>query len=354
MQGSSYRRRLGLVLGALAAAGPLAAQDASGPKLTGQAAEIRIGGRVQTQFNTTTAEGEPTSELVLRRVRLGAEVKFNELVSGEVEAEFARNTVSVTDAYLKLSFGPGLQLLAGQAFLPFSLLAQTGSTRILPIERGAAIRGINALDQFELISELDYSDREVGVQLLGAPAGAPLGLEYAAGIFRGPLHGAVGPRDTYQNAARFSVAPLSRTRVGAGWSSRHFVGDTSAGFELKRGNAWEIDLEYGSFGPGFHLLGEVAFGDFDPFDRTRFFGAQGWLGYRTRALVRISTLEPIVRVSYGTVDDPQDDGGGVLLTPGLNMYLGGWNRFMVNYDWWLPKGGGRVEGSFKAQLQLAF
>jgi hypothetical protein len=38
----------------------------------------------------------------------------------------------------------------------------------------------------------------------------------------------------------------------------------------------------------------------------------------------------------------------------MNLYFGGWNRFMVNYDWWLPKEDGRREGSFKAQLQLAF
>lgn len=351
---ASPRILLALVLGAFAVARPLAAQDSQGPKLVVNAAEIRIAGRVQTQFNTTTAEGEPTSELFLRRVRLGAEVRINDRVSGEVETDLASNRVLLTDAFVKLTFSPGMQLLAGKAYRPFSLLAQTSSARILPIERGATIRGIDAPDHFELIRGLAYSERDVGIQLLGTPASGPLGLQYAAGVFRGPLQGTVGRRDSYQYAGRLSVAPLPRTRLGAGWSSRHFARDTSAEFELKRGNAWEIDVEYGSFAPGIHLLGEVAFGDFNPFTDTRFFGTQVWLGYRTQPRGILSAVEPIIRASYGAVDGRHDGRGGALFTPGLNLYFGGWNRFMVNYDWWLSNGGGGTEGSFKAQLQLAF
>jgi hypothetical protein len=44
----------------------------------------------------------------------------------------------------------------------------------------------------------------------------------------------------------------------------------------------------------------------------------------------------------------------VLLTPGLNFYLGPLNRIMLNYDLWNPHGGGREARSFKAMIQMAF
>jgi hypothetical protein len=41
------------------------------------------------------------------------------------------------------------------------------------------------------------------------------------------------------------------------------------------------------------------------------------------------------------------------VTPGINLYLGGQNRVMFNYDFWNPTDGER-QGSFKTQFQLAF
>ena len=45
-----------------------------------------IGGRFHTQFNTTSLEEEPESELILRRVRLEATVRVNDVVSGNTNA----------------------------------------------------------------------------------------------------------------------------------------------------------------------------------------------------------------------------------------------------------------------------
>jgi hypothetical protein len=352
-----------------ATATPVFAQaTVEGIRVKVDAAELEIAGRVQTQFNTTSVAEEPTTEWLLRRVRLTAKVKVNDIVSGKVQPDFAGNRVSLKDAYLKLRFAPGFQLLAGKAYRPFSLLEQTSSTRILPIERGADIRGIGALDEYSLIHELEYSDREIGLQVMGAPEGAPLGFAYAAGVFDGPLSGAEGligeveelDEDSHQFAARATIRPFERVQLGAGWSSREFAspGLDASVFELERGNAFEVDLEYGTFSPGVHLLGEVAWGDANPFAGDEFLGAQAWLGYRTGPLGEvISTLEPILRVSYGGIDreiSVVEELGGTLFTPGLNVYFGGLNRMMFNYDVWLPDGEGDSEQSFKAMFQLVF
>ena len=343
----------------------LAAQSTTppDPRLRVNAAEISIGGRVQTQFTTTSLDEEPTGEFLLRRVRLEATVKVNEIVSGKVQPDFAGNRVALKDAYLKFNFSPAFQLLAGNAWRPFSLLEQTSSTRMLPIERGLRIRGLAAQDQYEIMNRLQYSDRDIGLQVMGVPERAPLGLGYAAGVFRGPLHGALGSEDSYQFAARATVQPFQSLRFGAGWSSRDFAApDTALGLEpnVRRGSAYELDVEYGAFAPGIHLLGEIAFGDKDPFRDEDFFGAQAWLGYRTGTVSPvISTIEPIFRVSYADIDQTtksgtRTQGGGTLLTPGINLYFGGLNRIMLNYDIWLARGDAENEGSLKAMFQLVF
>ncbi|CAN5686088.1 hypothetical protein BH23GEM8_BH23GEM8_04060 [soil metagenome] len=338
----------------------LGAQEQQGTRWRVNAAEIEIGGRVQTQLNTTSAESEPTVEMMLRRVRLEARVRVNDLVSGKVQPDFAGDRVSLKDAWLRLDFAPELQLLAGKAHRPFSLIEQVSSTRILPVERGVRLRGVQAVDHYAAINGLAYSDRDIGFQLMGAFAGSSLQPTYQIGVFAGPLHGKVGSEDSYQLAARATFRPLEPLRIGAAVSRRDFARASlsrTSGWELEKGNAFSLDFEYGSFAPGLHIIGEAAFGDTDPFAGDSFLGTQGWLAYRTAPQGRVSAIEPLVRVSYGSLrrsDTLTADPGGFLLTPGVNVYLGGLNRIMLNYDLWSPAEVGRREGGLKAQFQLAF
>lgn len=337
---------------ALGAARPLPAQEEpTGPRLRTNALEIAFDGRVQTQFTTTTIPDEPDFELLVRRVYLGAAVRVNDVVGGRVQADFAGNRVTLKDTYLSLSFGSGLEFLAGNAYRPFSLLTQTSDVRILPVERGVRIRGLEALEQQTLVTDLGYSDRDIGLQLRGAPAGAPLGLSYTAGFFRGPQP-AVGAENVYQLVGRLAIEPVRNVRFGTAWSSRSFADERGT---VEQGSAWEVDAWLGSFDAGPNLMAEVAWGDLDPFQEARFRSAQAWLGYRTGPVSRtIRMIEPVFRASYGDPDAPFDELGGVLLTPGLNVYLGGENRIMLNYDVWSAAAGGRDAGSLKAMFQLSF
>lgn len=338
-----------------------AQEEPAGPTLKSGALEVSINGRVHTQFNTTSVDEHPATELILRRVRLETVVKVNDVVSGKIQPEYAGSRVSLRDAYLLITLDPALQVLAGQAHRPFGIITQTSSNRILAAERGVRIRGVNeAWDQHNLVAELGYSDRDVGLQLMGAPKGAPLGMSYAAGFFNGPARAEAGPENTYQLAARVAVSPFRRAKVGASWSSRDFVtaeGLPEEELELERGNAWALDVELGSYAPGAHFVGEVSYGDFNPFVGSRFLGAQGWLAWRSGKMSdKLSAIEPLVRVSYGdpNANDRGDAAnGGTLITPGLNLYLGGQNRVMFNLDLWNPDTGDSQQ-SFKTVFQLAF
>lgn len=347
----------------LAAADLRAQQRPGGVVVKSGAAEIHIGGRLQTQFATSTVDTVPATGLELRRLRLDATVKFNDVVSGKIQPDFAPgHRVVMKDAWMKIALDPAFTLLAGQAYRPFSLITSTSSTRILPIERGIRMRGLaDVYDEFNLLSELNYSERDVGLQVMGAPKGAPLRLTYQAGFFNGPVRDKARDRNTYQLAARVTASPARELRFGAAWSRRDFVrASTTPGVtvDVEPGNAFEADVEYGTYdSAGVHLVGEATYGDFQPFAGARFFGAQGWLAYRTPELAgKLEAVEPLVRISYGDAnvnDRPVENPGGLLLTPGVNLYLGGLNRVMVNWDFWNPVDGDS-HNSFKAQFQVAF
>jgi hypothetical protein len=325
-------------------------------------AKITFGGRVQTIFNTSSVDDVPAAQTELRRVRLGADFQFGELVHGRIQPEFAGSRVTLKDAYVRLNFHPAAQLWAGQAHRPFGTISPSSTVRIIPIEKGLRIRGVSgAYDEYNLLLNLGYSDRDVGLQLRGEPKDAPLGLSYAAGFFNGPAQALAPEENTWQGVARIAARPASAVRVGVSWSRiDHVLEETEDEPLLTReGQAWAADVELGSDRGGPRLIAEAAYGDFDPFADAKFFGAQGWLAYRTgRVSERIAALEPLLRVSYGDpdVDDEAElDGahGGTLVTPGVNLWLGGLNRFAVNWEVWTPDEGERVH-SVKALFQLAF
>jgi hypothetical protein len=354
-------RRSHLVRAALGAALLLTAARgaAAQTKVTAGAAELIIGGRVQTQFNTTTADDQPPTDLLLRRVFFEAAAKVNDFVGGKVQVDVAGNRIQLKDAFARLSFDPAFQIVAGNQHRPFSLLSLTSDARMAPIERAVSIRGIPAVEETRLLESLGYVERDIGIVALGRAVNAPVGVDYTLGVFRGPLQGKVGPQDSYQYTARLSVQPAAWARMGGAWSARDFADPASPDLakpELRKGNAFVADLDLGRFERGPHLMAEVSHADVDPFRDATFTGAQAWLSYRTQPLGRaVSGIEPIFRVSTAKIDGPRPLGAadGTLLTPGVNIYFGGLNRLMLDYDVWRSREAENA-GSFKAMLQVVF
>jgi hypothetical protein len=324
-------------------------------RFTTDAVEVKIGGRLHTQFNTTSLDGQPASQLLLRRARLELSARVGDRVSGVVHPEFGNDQVTLKDAYVAFDLSARVTMIAGKAYRPFGLLEQTSSKRILPVERGLRVRGLQEVDGYAVMNGLGYSDRDIGVQLRST---LDEGLELTAGVFQGPLHGQVGDHSSYQYVARLRGTVAPDVRVGAGWSNRDFATGVGAGLELERGNAFEIDLEYGSFAPGLHVLAEIASGDVNPFTDERFHGAQTWIAYRTEPFDGTEMmLEPLLRLSYADVavsDQPATQRGGTLLTPGLALYFGPLNRIAVNYDLWWSKGSSDEANSLKVMFQMGF
>lgn len=335
---------------------PVSAQQPITPPVFKMSAlELSFGGRVQTQLNTSSMDGEAPSQLLIRRARLEVDVKLNDWVSATINPDFAGDRISLKDAYVNLAFSPAVGLRVGSMHRPFGIFDLTSSKRMPVIERGLRIRGLDAADAYALTSGIEYGDRDIGAMIGGAPAAAPWGMTYSAGVFQGPLHGEVGPQDSYQFAARTTVSPVEGVRLGGAWSSRDFSAEVGEAPELRRGHAFEVDLEYGAFAPGLHLIAELSTGDLDPFTGSRFRGAHAWLAYRTMPLApRISALEPVFRISHSDVDDRAVVPGGTLLTPGINLYFTPLTRAMLNYDVWLGDDAAPDAQSLKLMVQVAF
>lgn len=352
-------RTIALALGLSLAAVPAAAQD--DPRDAGRlrigAAELTLTGRVQTLFNTTTVPGEPDTEWMIRRARLEARVRVNDLVSGKIQPDFSGDRFTLKDAYVELDFSPAFRVLAGQTHRPFALLTRYSSLRMPPIEKGAEIRGIRAWDELNLLKDLGYTSRDIGVQVSGVVPGAPLGLEYETAILQGPDGGRIVSGGAPQLIARLAVSPLEAITVGASWSRRDFiepVADVGAA-GVRGGQAMALDLAIEPGAPGPLFLAEVTSGDFDPWTGATFRGAHAWLAYDlVPAGGAVTMIEPLLRVSAGRLEGSSGLAGGTMVTPGINLYLGGLNRLMLNYDAWLPEPGGASQGSLKAMLQMAF
>lgn len=340
---------------------------------------LRLTGRLQVQYNTSnlarsgdaTAGAIPFSTFETRRARLGVQVDLADWIGSEIEAEFASRDVTLKNAFVDLAFDPRFGVRIGQFKKPFSLIELTSSTKILPIERGLRIRGLSQSllaavgpgapiglpnldgspllpEEQALVGSLGYTGYDLGVELHGT-----LGrFGYQAGAFNGNGGGGAEP-GSHAFAARLTYQPLPGRPLTLGAATSYLGAGGATG---RAGTAFEIDAEWGAFRrPGLHVMAEAALGDNLVEDRA-FSGAQVIAAvFHPLTNARIEGIEPLFRVSYGNSSHGRVDDEGWLLTPGLNLYFAGRNRFMVNWEIFAP-GSDRyqVANALRAQAQIHF
>lgn len=335
----------------VALAAPAAAQI---PVVATDDIGISLTGRLQTQFNTSTADSA-YSTFEHRRARVGVELSIDDWIEGRVEANFAHG-VRLEDAWMNLAFHPALELQVGQFKKPFSRIELISSSRMVPIENALRIRGIayNG-EHYLLLDQNGYLGRELGAQLHGQIG--PLG--YAAGVFNGTDQNTRDDNDAKSIAGRLNLKPFASApfEIGVAASRRDVALVDSLGEPFtERGLAAEADLAWGGFRrPGISVVAEVMqaenFVTEDPM-----IGAQGVVSwFQPLAAGRVEGVEPLFRASLGDPSTEFDGTSGVLLTPGVNLYFHGRNRLMVNWDYFTPELDVLdPEHAFRAQLQLYF
>lgn len=334
--------------------------------------DLDLTGRVQVQFNTTSVDGgelaepPPASAFEMRRVRFGANLAYGEWITGEIEADFAGSAPRLTDGYIDLALADLVGVRAGQFNRPFGAFELESSSTGPTIERGVRIRGLERLvgvpaETQVLLDGGGYLGRQVGVMAHGA-AGR---LAYAAGVFNGEGANtretagskAYAGRLTYAvgGARSAGATPLS---LGAGVSVQP-TGVLDGRSEV-HGRVVALDASWGGFRePGLRARAEWMIGD-NPLaaagpDLPTMTGAHGVVAWFAPTAGRVEGYEPVLRLGWA---DPVTDQGGdtaLLVTPGLNLYFDGRNRFMVNGDVYVPQRTGLDPVyALVAQLQVYF
>lgn len=325
-----------------------------------EAPQIRLSGRVQTQFNTTSAEGERASEFLIRRARFSAEVILNDFLSGKVEPDYGSGNVQLRDAYLRLTFGPGLRLTAGQFKRPFDLFELTSSTDILVIERDGNIRGVNecagpggVCSLSRLTERLQLSDRDIGAMVDGTDPSHR--LSFAAAVTNGAGQNRTDENGRKSFSARARVV-LARDVFLAGNLALHDY--KAASGEDAWAPAWGGDLEIGNWNRGLHLQAGVVGGknwlNLVVGDPTTFLAFQAILTYKAALSGKryLAAVEPLARLSWSDPALGEAADGGWLVTPGLMLHFSPRNKLAANLDFW--RSSGVREWSLKIQSYFFF
>ncbi len=323
---------------------------------------LTLGGRVHLQYNTSSAEGVPASQFVLRRARLFTDVQVNDWIEGAAQVDFSGGRASARYAFVSLTLDPALRLSFGQFKRAFDLFELTSSSQILVVERDGQIPGegscpgVGGVCSYSRFSEqLELSSLDIGVLAEGDLPGGH--VSYRASVTNGP-----GGNTAEENSAKSVSARLSwHATPSMTWSVNAAVHDhpDSSG-ATGYAPAAALDVEVGDFDAGPHLQAGIMTGEnwrnLDAAgESSTFLAVQGIATYRfpLREGRRIVGVEPLARLSWGDPDTSTGGDGGLLVTPGVVLHFEGRNKLAADLDAWRPRTGATA-WSLKVQTYLYF
>ena len=344
----------------LAAACFLSAQPVAAQVEVPENVRIRFSGRLHAQFNTTSVDAAPSSEFLIRRARLGAEVDVGRYITGKVEPDFGEGGIDLKDAWVRLTFDPRFRITAGQFKRPFDLFELTSSSRILVVERAGGIRGVagcagpGGVCSFSRLTErLGFADRDIGILLDGRRGS----VAWALSITNGTGANTADENGNKSFSGRLEFAMRDGVVLAVNGATHDYVHPTTGTDQYA--HAVGVDAELGTYTGGPHLQAGMVVGEnwLNPTSidaGSTFFAAQTIITHRRNVSKGpVTGLEPLIRLSFGNPDTDVTADDGWLLTPGVNIHFIGRNRLALNVDYWAPDAGDS-EWSFKGQAFFYF
>lgn len=350
-------RRFSLILTAaatLVGAAGLSAQTT----ISARSASIKIGGRLQSQFATSSVDGS-NPEFFFRRARLIADITVNDFLDARIQPEFAGGSAELKDAYVRFKFSPVFQVSMGQFKRAFDLFELSSSTDLSLIERDGRVGGVGGCSGVggvcsysRFTEKLGFSDRDQGIRVQGEQGTVAYEVTVTNGT--GANEGEENEGKSYSGRLSLELTPA--LTMSGQYAFHDYV---KPGDDNTLAAAWSADLQYGTWRDGLLVQAAVVQGDnwkklnsggvpasFKAFQAVASY-------YAPMSGDRVTGVEPLVRVSYGDPDTGLGDDGGVVFTPGLMFYIVGKNKIGANVDIWTPQTGD-TEYSFKIQSFLYF
>jgi hypothetical protein len=337
----------------------LLSSDLSAQEVSTGVGDVTIGGRLHVQYATSSV-GAAVEDILIRRARVRVDIRVSELVDARVQPDFAGGGAALQDAYVRFSFDPGLRVSLGQFKRAFSAFELASSTDLPTIERDGRIEGVGGcpgvggLCSFSRLTEkLSFDGRDTGLRFDGRLGE---GFSYVATISNGEGINTSDVNDGKSFSGRLTY-DVGRVTLGGSFAVHDYVVSPEDEVpETEYADALSLDAEIGTWREGFHFLAAWVRGDnWEVGPDASFTALQGLASvYLPLESTRLAGLEPMLRVGWADTDGGADDGGGVLFTPGMTLYVSGKNGLAANIDVFSPSGDGDTEWSFKLMTLFFF
>lgn len=334
-----------------------------------QAPSVRVVGRVQAQYRASSGDSTGNYNVnavhngfEIRRLRIETDVRFGDNINLLIQPSFEMGSLRMRDAYLRVALHPRFGITAGQEKSPFNRYELTSANNILSVERGVRILGLSGKEGVnDLLVSNGYSAHDLGVFADYTAPGSRFAVK--VGLHNGSRESSTDVNNAKSFSGRATGIVLRNAdaqpmlQVGASFASRDraicsncpagplpitpaYYADSS-----KRTAAFGLDLEWGGFRSGLHVIADFATGDNVPgtlrvnsgrntgnlrtssdsnvvtFRAFQVVGAYRLVtsGSDTRV---VKMLEPVLRIDVTDPNTDADDDAGVLLTPALNVHFG--------------------------------
>lgn len=357
--GPQYRILPGTILGALALVPAT---------LPAQVPNVRVSGRAQVHYRLAGGDSVAgafnpaavSNGFEIRRLRIQTDVRFGDNLTMVIQPSFEMGSLRMRDAYLRVGLTPQIGLTLGQEKSPFQRYELTSSNNLLSIERGVRILGLSGREALNNLLEANgYVAHDLGAFLDFTAPGNRVTVK--AGVSNGSRESATDVNDAKSFFGRATATLVTNAndqpalQAGVAFAARDraicqtVTGTSGCGAyyadSSRTTTAFGVELEWGGFRPGLHVIADVATGDNVPgalritsgrnsanlrnsadSNVVRFVGVHVVGAYRiatTGADSRVVKLiEPALRVDYLDPDTDASDDEGLLVTPVLNVYFG--------------------------------
>ncbi|MDT8368911.1 MAG: porin [Longimicrobiales bacterium] len=322
-------------------------------EVTAGEATIRLSGRLQAQYATSSAPGA-IDDFDLRRVRLKFDVGWNEIISARLQPEMSDGELELQDAWVAFALSPSVKVTMGQFKRAFDLIELVSSTQLSVIERDGRIEGVDnclgvggVCTYSRMVTKLGFAGRDQGVKV--EVATGPVDL--IATVTNGTGINTSDENDGKSFSGRAEWAFNEDLTLAGSLALHDFIAPDD---DTEYATGWNVDLDYGAWADGPHLQAGVIGGEnWKAAGEPTFFAWQAIGSWHFDHEGPIVGLEPLFRVSGGDPDTGVGNNSGIVWTPGMMLYLGGRNKFGFNLDVYSPDSGD-TEASFKFQTFLYF
>lgn len=331
--------------------------------LPAQAPNVRVAGRIQAHYRASSGDSSANyndaavnNGFEIRRLRIQADVRFGDNVLLVIQPSFEMGALRMRDAFVRVGLTRSLGVTIGQEKSPFQRYELTTSNTLPSIERGLRILGGAGREALnDLLVNNGYGSHDLGAAVDWIGPQNRLTLKLA--VQNGSRESVTDVNNSKSYYARATGVVLTNAddqpmlQVGGSFGSRdRAVCSTCTGTiayypdSSLRTTAFGLDLEWGGFRPGLHVIADFATGDNVPlaarvnsgrntanarntadsnvvtFQAVHLVAAYRILtrGADTRV---VQAIEPALRVDYADPNTSASDDEGLLITPVLNVHF---------------------------------